>query len=115
MCACREQWKRCSEEEKAGQVLTVVEKLVNEVDEVQENLETRKKQLLLENGLEWRTFRSYVDIACMYMVGGDLLRTGKAVSPTCTDMGVTEDIVHQGPFETALVQSSKICGSVRGE
>ena len=51
-------------------MLTVVGKLLNEVDEVQENLETRKKQLLLENGLEWRTFRSYVDITCMYMVGG---------------------------------------------
>ena len=70
MCACREQWKRYSEEEKAGQVLTVGGKLLHEVDEVQENLETRKKQLLLENGLEWRTFRSYVDITCMYMVGG---------------------------------------------
>jgi hypothetical protein len=66
----REQWKRYSEEEKAGQVLTVVGKLVNEVDEVQESLETRKRQLLLENGLEWRTFRSYVDIACMYMSWG---------------------------------------------
>lgn len=64
----RERWQRYSSEEKAGQVLNVVGKLVNEAEDLQETMETRKRQLLLANGLEWRTFRSYVDIACMYMV-----------------------------------------------
>ena len=58
----------CSDEVKAGQVVNVVGKLVNEAEELQVSMETRKRQLLLENGLEWKTFRSYVDIACMYMV-----------------------------------------------
>ena len=65
---CRDRWEQYSEEEKAGQVLNVVGKMVNEAGDLQESMETRKRQLLLDNGLEWRAFRSYVDIACMYMV-----------------------------------------------
>lgn len=49
-------------------MLNVVGKLVNEIEDLQESMEIRKRQLLLENGLEWRTFHSYVDTACMYMV-----------------------------------------------
>ncbi|CAI8045497.1 hypothetical protein GBAR_LOCUS25172, partial [Geodia barretti] len=66
----REWWERCSEEEKAGQVLNVVGKLVNEIEDLQESMAARKRHLLLDNGLEWKTFRSYVDIACTYMVSG---------------------------------------------
>jgi hypothetical protein len=66
----REWWERCSEEEKAGQVLNVVGKLVNEIEDLQESMAARKRHLLLENGLEWNTFRSYVDIACTYMSWG---------------------------------------------
>lgn len=69
-CVCREWWERCTDDEKAGQVLNVVGKLVNEIEDLQENMEARKRHLLLENGLEWKTFRSYVDIACTYMVSG---------------------------------------------
>lgn len=64
----REWWDGRREEEKAEQVLNVIGKLVNEIEDVQESLETRKRHLLLENGLEWKSFRSYVDIATMYMV-----------------------------------------------
>ena len=70
MCVCREWWERCSEEEKAGQVLNVVGKLVNEIEDLQESMAARKRRLLLDNGLEWKTFRSYVHIACTDMVSG---------------------------------------------
>ena len=66
----RERWKLSSDEAKAGQVVNVVSKLINEAEELQVSMETRKRQLLLESGLEWKAFRSYVDIACMYMVSG---------------------------------------------
>lgn len=68
MCARREQWERYRDDEKASQVLNVVGKLVNEAEDLQETMESRKRQLLVENGLEWKSFRSYVDIVCMYMV-----------------------------------------------
>ena len=67
MC-CRERWQRYKPDEKVGQVMNVIGKLVNEADDLQETMKVRKEQLLKERGLDWRLFRSYVDTACMYMV-----------------------------------------------
>lgn len=53
--------------------MNVVSKLVNEAEDLQVSMETRKKHLL-ENRLEWKAFRSYVDIVCMYMVSISVVR-----------------------------------------
>lgn len=73
MICFRERWKRYSVDEKAGQIMNVVSKLVNEAEDLQVSMETRKKHLL-ENRLEWKAFRSYVDIVCMYMVSISVVR-----------------------------------------
>ena len=65
---CRVWWNACSESEKAQQVLDVIGKIVNEVEGLKESIEARKKHLLLGTGLQWKTFRSSLDVVCMYMV-----------------------------------------------
>ena len=104
MCGCRERWERYSEEEKAEQVLHVVSKLVTEAEDLQETMETRKRQLLLQNGLEWKSFRSYVDITCMYMVS--VLAVASSwlqVKSISTDLGVTEGTGSEAASQEAAV------------
>ena len=133
---CRDRWEQYSEEEKAGQVLNVVGKMVNEAGDLQESMETRKRQLLLDNGLEWRAFRSYVDIACMYMVSTTAHAlycihvytceynakcecsepTGsRAVASSPADVGSAQDPHLQGVSEASAAQGTQVCREVRGQ
>lgn len=100
-------------------MLNVVGKLVEEVEDLQESMEIRKKQLLLENGLEWRTFRSYVDTVCMYMVSCFHEYNYRALIYMyhycfSTDVGIAEGTCSHLSLETSVIQRTQVCGEDRG-
>ena len=84
-------------------MLTMVGKLLNEVEVLQEGIEDHKR----ENGLEWKQICSYVDMGCMYVVSDFTVSESECV--WYLELGSSEGTGSEGASQTTIVGWSWLC------